>query len=84
MNKFLKVIGSDSLVRDVSSGAIINNSSSDFENYQNQQLSAQKRKDQIAQQEIDINNIKTDLMDIKQILLSMIEQNSTKDNIKCQ
>ena len=78
MRQFLKVIGSDSLVRDMSSGAIINNSSSDFENYQNQQLQAQKRRDQIVQQEIDINNIKTDLMDIKQILLSMIEQNSTK------
>ena len=78
MRQFLKVIGSDSLVRDMSSGAIINNSSSDFDNYQNQQLQAQKRRDQIAQQEIDINNIKTDLMDIKQILLSMIEQNSTK------
>ena len=78
MRQFLKVIGSDSLVRDMSSGAIINNSSSDFENYQNQQLQAQKRRDQIVQQEIDINNLKTDLMDIKQILLSMIEQNSTK------
>jgi hypothetical protein len=78
MRQFLKVIGSDSLVRDMSSGAIINNSSSDFENYQNQQLQAQKRRDQIVQQEIDINNIKTDLMDIKQILLSLIEQNSTK------
>ena len=78
MRQFLKVIGSDSLVRDMSSGAIINNSSSDFDNYQNQQLQAQKRRDQIVQQEIDINNIKTDLMDIKQILLSMIEQNSTK------
>jgi hypothetical protein len=78
MNKFLKVNGVDSLVRDMSSGAIINNSTSDFENYQNQQIRAQKRKDQIAQQEIDINNIKTDLLDIKQILLSMIEQNSTK------
>ena len=78
MSKFLKVNGVDSLVRDMSSGAIINNSSSDFENYQNQQIRAQKRRDQISQQEIDINNIKTDLMDIKQILLSMIEQNSTK------
>ena len=78
MSKFLKVNGVDSLVRDMSSGAIINNSSSDFENYQNQQIRAQKRRDQISQQEIDINNIKTDLMDIKQILLSLIEQNSTK------
>ena len=78
MSKFLKVNGVDSLVRDMSSGAIINNSSSDFENYQNQQIRAQKRRDQIVQQEIDINNIKTDLMDIKQILLSLIEQNSTK------
>jgi hypothetical protein len=78
MGQFLKVNGRDGLVRDMSSGAIINNSSSDFENYQNQQLSAQKRRDQISQQEIDINNIKTDLLDIKQILLSMIEQNSTK------
>ena len=77
MAQFLKVVGADSLVRDISTGAIINNSSSDFDNYQNQQMLAQKRKDQILQQETDINNIKTDLMDIKQILLSMIE-NSTK------
>lgn len=77
MAQFLKVVGADSLVRDMSTGAIINNSASDFDNYQNQQMLAQKRRDQILQQEIDINNIKTDLMDIKQILLSMIE-NSPK------
>ena len=77
MAQFLKVVGADSLVRDISTGAIINNSASDFDNYQNQQMLAQKRRDQILQQEIDINNIKTDLMDIKQILLSMIE-NSPK------
>jgi hypothetical protein len=64
----------------MSTGAIINNSTSDFDNYQKQQALAQNRRDQILQQEIDINNIKTDLMDIKQILLSMIE-NSPKDNI---
>ena len=77
MAQFLKVVGADSLVRDISTGAIINNSSSDFDNYQNQQMLAQKRRAQILQQETDINKIKTDLMDIKQILLSMIE-NSTK------
>lgn len=78
MAQFLKVVGSDSLVRDMSTGAIINNSLSDFDNYQNQQLLAQTRREQILQQEIDINNIKADLTDIKQILLSMIEKNSTK------
>jgi hypothetical protein len=77
MAQFLKVVGADSLVRDMSTGAIINNSTSDFDNYQKQQALAQNRRDQILQQEIDINNIKTDLMDIKQILLSMIE-NSPK------
>ncbi len=77
MAQFLKVVGVDSLVRDMSTGAIINNSASDFDNYQKQQALAQNRRDQILQQEIDINNIKTDLMDIKQILLSMIE-NSPK------
>ena len=75
MAQFLKVVGVDSLVRDMSTGAIINNSTSDFDNYQKQQALAQNRRDQILQQEIDINNIKSDLMDIKQILLSMIESN---------
>jgi hypothetical protein len=75
MAQFLKVVGADSLVRDMSTGAIINNSTSDFDNYQKQQALAQNRRDQILQQEIDINNIKSDLMDIKQILLSMIESN---------
>ena len=75
MAQFLKVVGADSLVRDISTGAIINNSTSDFDNYQKQQALAQNRRDQILQQEIDINNIKSDLIDIKQILLSMIESN---------
>ena len=75
MAQFLKVAGADSLVRDISTGAIINNSTSDFDNYQKQQALAQNRRDQILQQEIDINNIKSDLIDIKQILLSMIESN---------
>ena len=80
MKKFLKVVGIDNLARDMSTGAIVNRSTSDFDNYQNQQALAQKRKDYILQQEIDINNIKADLLDIKQILLSMIE-NRPKDNI---
>ena len=75
MAQFLKVVGADSLVRDMSTGAIINNSTSDFDNYQKHLALAQNRRDQILQQEIDINNIKSDLMDIKQILLSMIESN---------
>ena len=78
MRQFLKVSGRDGLVRDMSTGAIINNNSSEFENYQNQQIQAQKRKDQIAQQETDKNNIKSYLSDIKQILLSLIEKNSSK------
>ena len=78
MNKFLQVDSKAGLVRDMSSGAIINNSSSDYDNYQKRQLLAKERMSKIEQQEIDINNIKTDLVDIKQILLSMIERNVTR------
>jgi hypothetical protein len=75
MNQFIKVAGDESLVRDASSGAIINTNQIDYENYLRQSKVINSKQDQIDCHEIDINIIKNDVAEIKAILKSMYHQN---------
>lgn len=78
MNNLLKVKNSDVLVRDMSTGAILNNNASGYEAYLAQRDRIRSQREQIAQQEEKINNITSELSDIKQILLSILEKNDFK------
>ena len=78
MNNLLKVNNAEGLVRDASTGAILNNNISGYEAYIAQRDRIKSQKEQIAQQEEKINNITNELSDIKQILLSMLEKNEFK------
>lgn len=80
IHNYAKVENNDGLVRDLSTGAIINTSSADFQRYLTQKNAAAQRKNEIERQAQEINNIKTELSDIKQILLAMIENQSNKSN----
>lgn len=74
MTEYLKVAGHDGLVRDVSTKAIVNTNRADFERYMNQRDAALKRQQQLDQHELDINSIKSDIAEIKQLLLAVLQK----------
>ena len=77
--KYLKVQGNDGLVRDVESNAIINTNNNDYNNYLEQRNSALSKRDEIARQANEINIIKSDINDIKQMLLSLLSASSLSE-----
>ena len=72
MNDFLKVEGHASLVRDTATGAILNNNRTEYEEYLHQKRKTEAREAEISQHTEDINNIKNELSDIKQLLLQLV------------
>jgi hypothetical protein len=71
MGQLLKVEQNTSLVRDVSSNAILNNNTSDYQNYiKNKQIALSKTNEVIRQAE-QINNLKQDMAEIKQMLATL-------------
>lgn len=67
--KFLKVDGDDSLVRDTTTHAIINSNSVEYENYLKKKNHMQSQKEEIKKNSEDINIIKQELSEIKELLL---------------
>ena len=72
MNNFLKVSGHASLVRDTATGAILNNNRTEYEEYLFQKRKTEARETEISQHTEDINNIKNELSDIKQLLQQLV------------
>jgi wobble nucleotide-excising tRNase len=72
MNQFLKVEGHASLVRDIATGAILNNNRTEYEEYLDRKRKAEAREAEISQHTEDINNIKNELSDIKKLLLQLV------------
>ena len=72
MNDFLKVEGHASLVRDPSTGAIINNNRNEYEVYLATRRKAEAREAEISQHTEEINNIKNELQEIKGLLLQLL------------
>jgi wobble nucleotide-excising tRNase len=77
MNHFLKVQGHASLVRDTTTGAILNNNRTEYEEYLDRKRKAEAREAEISQHTEDINNIKNELSDIKQLLLQLVSTKKT-------
>jgi len=72
--EYLKVIGHEALVRDRSSGAIINTNKAEYEEYMERVRAAEERETIISKHSEEINNIKNDLSEIKQYLLQIINK----------
>jgi chaperonin cofactor prefoldin len=68
----LKVQGDPSLVRDVNTMAILNTNRTDYDNYIRRKESLMSDKQQLATQANEINNIKQDLSEIKQMLSALL------------
>lgn len=72
MSNFLKVEGHASLVRDTATGAILNNSKTEYEEYLDRKKKAEAKEAEISQHTEDINNIKNELSDIKKLLQQLV------------
>lgn len=78
MTTIVKIEGKDGLVRDISTSAIINTNRSEYQNYINRRDAAMIKQKQIEEHSEDINNIKTELSEIKQMLLVLLNKSSQK------
>jgi len=71
MKKYIKVEAQDSLVRDVSSNAIVNNNKSEYENFLRISEQKYKEKKEFEKLKTDVDSIKNDLDEIKIMLKSI-------------
>ena len=69
----LKVQGHEGLVRDIESGAIISNNDTEFAAFALRRDAERKRSKQIQQQVQEINELKNDMLEIKQMLSVLIK-----------
>jgi len=72
--EFVKIQDSDSLVRDLTSGAVINTNTTDYLNYLARKNSSKDMKQQIKQNSDKIEKIESDLSEIKQLLITLINK----------
>ncbi len=72
--ELVKIQDSDSLVRDLSSGAVINTNTTDYLNYLARKNSSKDMKQQIKQNSDKIEKIESDISEIKQLLITLINK----------
>ena len=76
MNKsFLQVEGHDDLVRDTQSNAIINKNKSAYLLAKQRAQNAQRQRDAIRNANREINNIKSEMHEIKSMLKTLLDKN---------
>ena len=72
MKQYIKVEAQDSLVRDMSSNAIVNNNKSEYENFLRISEQKYKEKKEFEKLKTDVNSMKNDLDEIKSMLKSIV------------
>lgn len=72
MTDYLKVTGNDSLVRDPSSGAILNCNEEEYNNYKKKITASKEMKRKLQEQETEIANLKNDITEIKNMLYLLL------------
>jgi len=70
----VKIQDSDSLVRDLTSGAIINNNTTEYQNYLNKKNASKQMQNEIKQNSEEIKELKSEISEIKQLLISLINK----------
>lgn len=74
MEQYLKVSGHENLVRDMSSKAVINTSMVEYEEYMARRKAKEQEKELITKQAEEINNLKSELSEIKQLLIELLNK----------
>jgi len=75
MMKVIKVQDDSNLVRDVETGAILFNNSTQHQRYVEQRNKLVSRNEKIQQQAEEINNMKNDISEIKGMLTALLNRN---------
>ena len=70
----IKVEGYESLVRDIKSNAIVNTNKSEYQLYMNRIKSREQQGDQIRQTIKEINILKQELFEIKDLLKEVLKK----------
>ena len=70
----LKVEGFDSLVRDTSSNAVINSSTSEYKIYMSKYRAREQQSDELRNACKEINTLKAELREIKSLIKKVIEK----------
>ena len=73
MSRYLKVEGHTSLVRDVDSNAIVNTNVSEYQIYMQRVKSREQQGDQIRNAVKEINTLKAELREIKNLLKEIVK-----------
>ena len=74
MSEFLKVEGHKDLVRDTSTGAILNTNRNAYLNYKKRLREAQKQRHEIRSATREINNLKCEMHEIKDMLKTLLDR----------
>jgi hypothetical protein len=73
MEGFVKIQNKDGLIRDLSSGAVINTNRTDRENYLQKRNATKELNQQIKQNTDKIEKIESDVTEIKEMLAMLIK-----------
>ena len=71
MVDYLQVEGNDSLVREISSNAIINRNSNAYDLAKKRALDAQRQRDEMRDATREINTLKSEMHEIKNLLIGL-------------
>jgi hypothetical protein len=72
--EYLKVQGEDGLIRDVSTQAILNNNSKEYESYIARRNAAMAQKLELERQGKELTQVKSDISEIKQMISILINK----------
>jgi len=70
----LKVEGFDSLVRDTSSNAVINSSTSEYKIYMSKYRAREQQSDELRNACKEINSLKAELREIKSLITKVLDK----------
>ena len=74
MVDYLQVEGNSSLAREISSHAIINRNSNAYNLAKKRALDAQRQRDEIRDATREINTLKSEIHEIKNLLIGLVEK----------
>ena len=74
MSEFLKVEGHKDLVKDTKTHAVINTNKNAYVSYKKRLQEAQRQRDEIRTATRDINNIKCEMHEIKDMLKTLMDR----------
>ena len=73
-DKYIQVENSNDLARDVKTNAVINTNRTTFENARKRARDAQRQRDEIRNATREINNLKCEIHEIKDMLKQLIDR----------